>query len=414
MPTETTSYSVNGAASHIRKYHAVIGPPYRCDTNMTVMPAVSDGSYVTRTYSKTRNWVRSVPWPVPAGQLKPVNPYSVVVDEMNCPQATAWTELPEVGAQCYDRTDYIGELGAGTSGACNVAAPPLDTQRLSWCQGRAMLNFLLKVKDQKSQLMVTLAESRQTLNMLTSTAKAVASFRTKWLKNLSRQLRRNGSPKELHSSWLAVRYGWMPLYYDAYGIAKHLVDLSHPLKDIYPVRAFANWSTDNSAAADWSTTGWKGRYETRTTHRYKAGVGGFVTIERRIARELVRAGLVNPLEVLWEVLPYSFVVDWFIKVGDYVEGMTALNGVALSYCWASTHTDRAVAKRPLSTAAFSAWQIGLGTQNSARKQEYFRNATSPSLLHVGLTDLVDFDLQKQSWKHWIDAVALLRAAFRER
>jgi hypothetical protein len=29
-------------------------------------------------------------------------------------------------------------------------------------------------------------------------------------------------------------------------------------------------------------------------------------------------GLVNPLEIAWEVVPYSFVVDWFLPVGSYI------------------------------------------------------------------------------------------------
>lgn len=31
-----------------------------------------------------------------------------------------------------------------------------------------------------------------------------------------------------------------------------------------------------------------------------------------------RFGLTNPLEVVWELVPFSFVVDWFIPIGDYL------------------------------------------------------------------------------------------------
>lgn len=35
----------------------------------------------------------------------------------------------------------------------------------------------------------------------------------------------------------------------------------------------------------------------------------------------------NPLEVAWELVPFSFVVDWMIPVGDYLSALDALKGV---------------------------------------------------------------------------------------
>jgi len=38
-------------------------------------------------------------------------------------------------------------------------------------------------------------------------------------------------------------------------------------------------------------------------------------------------GLINPAEVAWELTPWSFVVDWFIPVGNFLEALTARAGV---------------------------------------------------------------------------------------
>jgi hypothetical protein len=317
----------------------------------------------------------------------------------------------EQGGQCYSRTDVVGELGVLTDGGCNTVAPGVDPQREAWCNSRAMLAFLLKVKDQKSQIAVTLAEGRQTVNMIASAARDIAGLRKRWLSKQPRKTR--GNERRLHSSWLEYRYGWMPLYFDAYGIAKHLSSLSDT-KDTWPVRASARWESDVTTAQVWNAFAWKGTVRIRTTHRYKSMVGGFITLDRRVDRELVRAGLTNPLELAWEVLPYSFVVDWFIKVGDYIEGMTALSGVSAHHCWASSDTDKAAAKSVVKTTYPTDLTIHSSGSNVARRQDYSRWPVSPSLLSVNLTSLIDFDLQKQSWKHWVDAGALLKAAFRER
>jgi hypothetical protein len=32
-------------------------------------------------------------------------------------------------------------------------------------------------------------------------------------------------------------------------------------------------------------------------------------------------GLLDPLTVVWEIIPYSFVVDWFLPIGSYLENL---------------------------------------------------------------------------------------------
>jgi hypothetical protein len=378
---------------------------------MTFDPKVNDGVVTVSSKTKSRNWVRSSPWPVPIGQFAPVNPYGVTRTWTTNPVASWDRTTKEVGSTCYSRTDYVGSLGTVTDGAANTGPPPVDGKRETFLNDRAMLAFLLKAKDQKSQIAVSLVEGRQTVNMIASAARDIAGLRRRWLSKQPRRTR--GNERRLHSSWLEYRYGWMPLYYDAYGIAKHLSDLSTS-QDTWPVRASATWDSDVTTAQDWNGFLWKGKVFIRTTHRYKSMVGGFITVDRRVDRELVRAGLTNPLELAWEVLPYSFVVDWFIKVGDYVEGMTALTGVSAHHCWASSCTDRAEAKSVGKTTFPDDLTIHGGGAVSSRRQDYSRWSVVPSLLSVNLTSLIDFDLQKQSWRHWVDAGALLKAAFRER
>ncbi len=42
-----------------------------------------------------------------------------------------------------------------------------------------------------------------------------------------------------------------------------------------------------------------------------------------------RLGLTNPAAVAWELVPYSFVVDWFVNVGDYLNQFSEFHGVTL-------------------------------------------------------------------------------------
>jgi hypothetical protein len=42
-----------------------------------------------------------------------------------------------------------------------------------------------------------------------------------------------------------------------------------------------------------------------------------------------QVGITNPLLYAWEVIPFSFVFDWFLSVGDYLTAQTALQGVQI-------------------------------------------------------------------------------------
>jgi hypothetical protein len=42
---------------------------------------------------------------------------------------------------------------------------------------------------------------------------------------------------------------------------------------------------------------------------------------------LNQTGFTNPINLLWELLPFSFVADWFLPIGNYLEALTAWNGL---------------------------------------------------------------------------------------
>lgn len=44
---------------------------------------------------------------------------------------------------------------------------------------------------------------------------------------------------------------------------------------------------------------------------------------------LEQLGLSNPLSIAWELIPYSFVVDWFVNVGDVCRSFTDFGGLLL-------------------------------------------------------------------------------------
>jgi hypothetical protein len=50
-------------------------------------------------------------------------------------------------------------------------------------------------------------------------------------------------------------------------------------------------------------------------------------IANQTVRRAVALGVANPASIAWELVPYSFVVDWFVPVGNTLEAMTATAGL---------------------------------------------------------------------------------------
>jgi hypothetical protein len=52
----------------------------------------------------------------------------------------------------------------------------------------------------------------------------------------------------------------------------------------------------------------------------------YYVIDNAALRESAKLGLINPLLVGWELVPYSFVIDWFLPIGNMLEALDATVG----------------------------------------------------------------------------------------
>jgi hypothetical protein len=83
------------------------------------------------------------------------------------------------------------------------------------------------------------------------------------------------------------------------------------LEDAY-VREFKS-SDQNIVMWRWDAT-------TRGIARYK--------ISDPTMKTVTQFGISNPLLLAWELIPYSFVIDWMFPVGNFLSSLDALNGTS--------------------------------------------------------------------------------------
>jgi hypothetical protein len=62
-------------------------------------------------------------------------------------------------------------------------------------------------------------------------------------------------------------------------------------------------------------------------------IGSKVRIDARVDYEILDSfrgsGISNPALVAWELVPFSFVADWFVPVGDWLKQLDALLGLTV-------------------------------------------------------------------------------------
>lgn len=107
--------------------------------------------------------------------------------------------------------------------------------------------------------------------------------------------------------YLAVRFGWIPLYRDIQSFVESAAI------DSKSSRYFGKGSGPGfGTSRTWSTSGsfHHGTSVSSAEANISLQVQGLAAADIRLPRFRV-----NPLEIAWERIPYSFVVDWFLTVG---------------------------------------------------------------------------------------------------
>lgn len=197
--------------------------------------------------------------------------------------------------------------------APQVASPEMDNAvNVAWSKLRR------KVMDQDFNIAVTAAEGRKTIDMITQSAtklaRAYKAFRSGRLYDAGKIL--GVTPSGLPNSWLAYKYGWTPLLLDIHGGAKTLAELGHK-RDQRTMRASHSYTVKSPIATFKFAGDRAGKATAFCTFRVRSP-----------GTKLMNSiGLLNPALILWEVIPFSFVVDWFINIGDCIQEATAFSGV---------------------------------------------------------------------------------------
>jgi hypothetical protein len=185
-----------------------------------------------------------------------------------------------------------------------------------------------------ADLGTNLAERRQAMDMMTARLLQLGRFSRRLRKldfvGAGRELgiTKDSLPKGLKpkakafsNNWLEYHFGWSPLVKDIGGAIDTLN------KGIPPTRVRGSATV---------------RFDTRVrdfgrpynfsdyVQKVRVSMVADVTITNPNLWLANQLGLINPAALAWELVPFSFVVDWFGNVGNYLSSFTDFAGVAIS------------------------------------------------------------------------------------
>jgi len=286
-----------------------------------------------------------------------------------------------------------------------------------------------KLKGQKINLAQAMAERKQTADLVASTAKSIASAiinlkrgnfakaaRDLGVKVPQRAKKRfsKSFPREqaqaVANGWLALQYGWRPLLNDVYGacelLAEQSVDRIYGKERVSESRTFVVHSKTNLLQND--ERGVKSD-ETRGEEKITVRMGCTFSISAGEVASPASMGIINPAVLAWEVMPWSFVADWFLPVGSWLNQLDATLGLSFETGYTT------VFKEMQSSAhrVFGYTNLSTGTTHNALYRATYSKVTCQR------TAMTSFPVSHPpqfknpvSIEHAANAVALLTSLFK--
>jgi len=225
-------------------------------------------------------------------------------------------------------TDIYGPQPGFTTGGHAPSMPSFSAQEWTNLRNRALEKLYDKMNHHAANVAVSVAEGHETRRMISGAIKSAGSVIAAARKTV-RSIKHGEIVQVLSKAWLASQYGWRPLLQDVYGLLT------------FTTNRFVNGYTFKA--------GKKSFVETNNTlhpptypHISEIYTGkGFnavyfsitATMSNQEAFDRAAITSLDPASIMWELVPYSFVVDWFYDVGGYLALQEAALGNGMQFAY---------------------------------------------------------------------------------
>lgn len=178
-------------------------------------------------------------------------------------------------------------------------------------------------------------------------------------------------PARISQQWLEYRYGYRQLHFDITNAMKAIKRTGKPSRERYTkVKTFTRSADETYWNAHSSNDAWKLEFQANRSKTYEVTVGALVDPVFQDVQAWQAFGLDEYLGAAWELTKFSFVVDWFLNVGEKLQALSP----------------------SLSQRVLATWAVVREEDRTLRSYTgNWESERSPLFAHYGKNDLVECD-----------------------
>lgn len=279
----------------------------------------------------------------------PDNPCHVYISETK-DSGIVWTMDDK--SDPYNSRYYLDLLGDVYQSYFNAGSATVPAVGHNLADRNATIAKLAEKAGQSiNNLAQDLVQFNQTVKMIELTVKRIygsllalrrrdyaSAISNAWFPNNPRPYRNKPSDSRSFSkNLLELQYGWKPLLQDIIGFMESLARYHLANDSLLSVRTSKRKQLVNVEPLYSGVRVVGNRQILKTTTiqfclRYK--------VNNALKAFLAQTGFTNPVNLFWEVLPYSFLFDWVLPVGQYLESLSAWDGLEFSGGYESRFTKQ--------------------------------------------------------------------------
>lgn len=243
----------------------------------------------------------------------------------------------------------------------NPPEPPLSS--LNSLIAEVVTDMWSKVSVKQNDTLASVGEMRETIHSLISIfARVIEIYRDIRKLRFKSVYDKTISKKALAEYYMFYRYALRPLVFEAQNYVDVLCNKTLLKRQTYrSYRELSNETYDTDVLL-YQTAAGTLRGNQRATRNVEIRGGVLCTLD--ITNNLGRWGITEPLEGIWELIPFSFIIDWFFNIGKFIASWTPNFGIQKLASWI-TVTDMVT----LTSTVVS------GTNYPAYNYEDFRNVS---------------------------------------
>lgn len=238
-----------------------------------------------------------------------------------------------------------------------IPAPSMVFPPIEGMMDAALIKAYAKMNSSPVLAGEILNDLDRSLGMLRRPFKSATGLLSRMVKYRSKRLGKTAASaaKATANTWLEYRYGWSPLIMDAENIIQGCYSLKkRAATRRLVVRASEVWESEktaNNPGSQWGSPLWivSGDSRQKSVREAHAGVLYRVDPGTILGNSAQYMGLTTRdiPATLWEIVPYSFVVDWFVGVGSWIQAITPVPGIQVLGNWVTSKEIDSITKNPM-------------------------------------------------------------------